>query len=242
MGDISEMRGLVVVGCIVFISIYLIICIPPQFYTASLEQQETGSVNPSQILAWNETYTYNCTGLFGNINIGGWNVRITEWIQGIEIYTYDYWWIFEWNYDWFKWFMDGIEVSKHYNLFDEDRILIEPAQLDKDFNAGKDLKYDLRNSKTQMTVTFAFNTSAYSLPSDAYTAHDAFLIFNIDFNDRNTSINAISLIGMIFMASLPGVHPILNYLIAVPLWICSLYLAFIFVLRIIGAVFGGGGA
>jgi len=50
------------------------------------------------------------------------------------------------------------------------------------------------------------------------------------------------MIGMLFTASLPDVDPSLNYIIAIPLWICCSYLIFIFVLRIIGAVFGGGGA
>jgi len=193
-------------------------------------------------LSWNETYTHNLTGQWKNFVIGGWNVRVFEWQNAIEIYTYDYWWRIEWNHDWFAWYKNGKEVSEKFYMYDEEGIWIKLLQIDKDFNKSKKLQYDLRNSRTKMIVTFAFNTTAYALPSMAYNAHDAFLIFNIKFDDRNTSVNALNMIGMLFTASLPGVNPILNYLIAIPLWICSLYLVFIFVLRIIGAVFGGGGA
>jgi hypothetical protein len=99
-----------------------------------------------------------------------------------------------------------------------------------------------QNSKTKVSVSFAYNTSAYTCFSDAYNAHDCAMLIKYDLNDRNTSINALTLISMLFTAQLPMVDPTINLLLAFPLWACTSYLIFIFVLRIIGAVFGGGGA
>jgi len=243
MGDISEMRGLIVVFCIIAVSITLIALMPTEFYTATAGSPETGSVTPTGIMAWNETYILNITDTFAyTFQIGGWNIRVEKWPEGLHIETYDSWWVFVWNFDGFKWFKDGIEVSQYYDFPAIDRWLIEPSQLDDDFASGKGLAYKIRNSKTEMDVSFAFNETAFDTPSDAYVGNDIRLIFNLDFDDRNTSINALNLIGMLFTASIPNVDPTINLLISFPIWACTGYLVFIFVLRIIGAVFGGGGA
>lgn len=243
MGDISEMRGLIVVFCIIAVSITLIALMPSEFYTATATSPETGSATPTGLMAWNETYVLNITGTFAYyFQVGGYNIRVEKWPQGLNIETYDSWWIFVWNFDIFKWFKNGVEVSTYYHMPIGDKWLLEPSQMDSDFASGEGLNYEIKNSKTQLRVNLAFNTTLFTNPSDAYTGNAMGLIFNIDFDDRNTSINALNLIGMLFTASIPNVDPTINLLISFPIWACTGYLVFIFVLRIIGAVFGGGGA
>lgn len=47
------------------------------------------------------------------------------------------------------------------------------------------------------------------------------------------------LIGMLFSASLPGIHPLLNYLITIPFWIGVAFMVFTIVSRMIPFISGG---
>ncbi len=64
----------------------------------------------------------------------------------------------------------------------------------------------------------------------------------IEFDQVNTSANAWSIMSQILVFDLPEVNSIINILISVPIWIGIAYLSFIIILRVVGAIFGGGGA
>jgi hypothetical protein len=247
MGDISEMRGLIVVFTVIAVSITLINFIPSQFYTGETNDDvSTQKIKPSDVVSWNSTYILNMTSdeYYSDLGIAGWHVNVEKTLasrgyQAIGIETFDAWWFFHWNFAVFSWYKDGVIVSKwspaggFYGIF--------IAQLDSDYATGKGLNYVIKNDAgCQWDIALSFNTTLYDSPSEAWD--DMLLIFKLDFADRNTSINALNLISMLFTAQLPNVDPIVCLLIAFPLWACIGYMCFIFVLRIVGAVFGGGGA
>lgn len=116
------------------------------------------------------------------------------------------------------------------------------------------IQYILKCSRTSFSVQFNYNITAFTAPSQAYqnltrsgshTSSDGYLgiIIGVDFSERNTQLNAWNLItGFLFFQLIPDLPYTLSLLIEAPIWVCEAYLLFIFVLRIIGAVFGGGGA
>lgn len=247
MGDISEMRGLIVVVTLIGVTVALLVAMPPEFYAASMANAATSSVSPEDILAWNQTLNINFTG-FGaydfTLNGYNWELIATDEpgkdLDFIALSTYEQWWIFKYNWDDCKWYdSQGTDISWsfYFPTYGMHQILGVKVI---DLHEGEILK--AQNSKTKLSVSFAYNTSAFPSFSDAYNAHKCAMVIQFDLNDRNTSINALTLISMLFTAQLPMVDPTINLLLAFPLWACTGYLVFIFVLRVIGAVFGGGGA
>lgn len=243
MGDISEMRGLIVVFCIIAVSITLIALMPTEFYTATATSPEVGSGNPLDLIAWNSSLVVNFTGADPiDFTLNGYNFELDPTFDpytlqdGIILATYDGWWIFVWNYEAMQWYVNDVEVS-YTPTYAHTRISIYAVD-----EYPIDTVYTCKNSRTMVRATFVYNTTEYTKFSDAYKANDASIVFNMDWEDRNTSFNALSLIAMLFTASLPNVDPTINLLITFPIWACIGYLIFIFVLRMVGAIFGGGGA
>lgn len=250
MGDISEMRGLIVVFCVIAVSITLILLIPSEYYTASLSNAQVGDAAPTDVISWNNTYTINMTDPTTDLfQIGGYNVEVASVIligippgvdpTAIRMDTYSNWWVFFWDWDYFRWIdPDGLDVS--YTNHALGYPVIQISTLD---NYANPVQFTAQNGKTKLTVSFSYNSTAYTSFQDAWTSSGyIYMVFNIDWDDRMTSISALSLIGMLFTASLPSVDPVINLLISFALWACTAYLVFIFALRIVGAVFGGGGA
>jgi hypothetical protein len=251
MGDISEMRAVIVILAFVVFTVTLVglmVSESPLMFSGmtsgnSAINNNGGATSPTTLLAWNSTYVLNITDSSDasyHFVIQGWNVAVftvDSWgHKEIDMATYSTWWIFEWDWDDFVWYKDNVQVS---NLND---IWFSMFVLDTHYSQNKTLDYVAQNSKTRMTVTFVFNQTAYTKPSDAYSAGGLSMVFQQDFNDRNTSINALSFIAGIFTFSLPGLPFIPNLILWIMIFPALMYLSFIFVLRVIGAVFGGGGA
>jgi hypothetical protein len=262
MGDISEMRAIVVVFSFVAVGIFLISLMvsesPGLFIgpTQIGEQAGPNSVSiPTDLLSWNSSLTVNLTGPAGeySFTLAGWNYRIdafTLMYNRIAMSTYATWWIFQWDFDYFKWYKDGVLVSypgtyypPYYQTQTYPGDFVFPIQqLDTDFYNNETLSYEAKNGKTATTVFFSYNSTTYSIPSLAYEAGALSLTFLVDFDDRNTSINVLNFIGAIFSFSMPGIDSRLLFILMLPIIAATAYLVFIFVLRIAGAIFGGGGA
>ena len=247
-GNLAELRPLVFIVSFVGLSVLLIGWMvtetPTLFLGADSGSSSTGtsSQNPSELMAWNETYTLNITDTFGyTFKVGGWNVRFEKWTSTHSFYmeTYDAWWIFNWNFDPFRWFKDGLDVTHVYSGQPNPERL-DVSQLDSDFAKGKGLGYDAKNSRTQFSVSFAFNTTKYAKPSDAYDGNEMYLMFNVGYDERNTNINLLGFISGLFTFSLPGLPVQVNLIIWLMIFPSLAYLVFIIVLKIIGSVFGGG--
>lgn len=252
-GNLAELRPLIFicafVGMAVLLVGWMVTESPTLFLGADPGSSSTaeGSTSPLSLMAWNETYILNLTNNMPppfQFEIGGWKVIAQKYAApGLSIETYDSWWIFIWNLDPFRWYKDGVEVSiSGHTIAYGDMFFIQPSQLDSDFTTegASGLKYAIKNTRTQMDVFFVFNITTYAKPSDAYSANDITLIFNIDFNNRHTSINALGFVSGLFTFSIPGVPIYINAIIWLMLFPPLAYLVFIIVLKIIGAIFGGG--
>lgn len=238
MGDISEMRGLLVVASVIIITVAMIIIIPTSIIQSNITNSASaGVVNPINVLAWNTTYTVNLTYPdVQEFSLNGFNYELYtlefESEPQIILGTFAEWGPFKWDSESFDWYYSGNLVS-HNNGFMQSSVIDEydtPAA------------FTLTNSKTSIEIATAYDSGSYASFQAALEADDAFLVFQTDWDERDSSLNAFQLLGMIYTASLPGLDPLTNYFITIPLWIATIYLAFIFVLRLIGAVFGGGGA
>jgi hypothetical protein len=249
MGDISEMRGLIVIFVVIAVSITLILAIPSDFYTPTLTNPQIGgNVSPADLLAWNTTMTLNLTSGFDEdftLNGFNWKMQHSESDNVVWLYTRAEWWIFTWDHDFCRWYdSQGIDRTVGGTVYPPPLIpeSISVDTIDQLCSVDGTATLTAQNSKTKITLTLTYNASAYVKFSDALDAGEAYASFNSDWDDRMTSINALSLIGMLFTATLPNIDPTLNLIIAFGMWACTGYLVFIFALRVVGAVFGGGGA
>jgi len=244
MGDISEIRGLVVIFSFIAVFVIIIGLIPSQFLIADYEGRTIDVPDYFEAIdllfyidTWNQTLD-DSGSLQGGYYIytfvfGGHNLRLLDRVNPqLWMQHYWYWLFFPTGHHYMKW-LNTKGVSRGTDL--------TPSELDSDYTEGN-IRYRVKCSHFQMDAFFGFNETTYSSPSDAWDNNELALLLAIEFDEATTSINAWSLISMLLFFQLPDVHWIINALIAIPLWIAIAYLAFIMILRTIGAVFGGGGA
>lgn len=243
----SEMRGVIVIFTVISCVVALVLIMPTQFFNTD-EADYNYIANPDslEILAWNNTYILNATDFDAyNFELNGYNWYVLTLDTQIYSSTYANWWVFYWDYDHFAYYYNDQDISQYsydgtpnLNLTALDALVAGTAD-----NETISLKF--KNSKTQAIVSLSYNSSLYTGYDDALDDGGLIMVFSIDFNDRATSLNAFTLVGLILTASLPDVDPVLTGIFAFIGWglvAGAVYMVFIFALRIVGAVFGGGGA
>lgn len=245
MGDISELRGLIVAGTFITIAVLLISFIPSEFYVSSEDTKQITAptyFEAIDIQNFADTHNFtltNYTDNTGYVDLGGWRFRQT-WAFGgsaptriMEIARFDSFWIFTWFVEWGSFYREGFEIGRTLGV----------ARLDSDYASDGlgGLEYVNKfGETTQFFVFFAFNETTYSTPQDAWEQSELYEFWGMNFDQANTGYSAWDLIAMLLFFNLPTVHVFLNALLAVPLWIAIVYLSYILILRAIGAVFGGG--
>lgn len=114
--------------------------------------------------------------------------------------------------------------------------------LDTDFNSKQAYsKYFCKGEnepKVGCTIFFSFNTSDYDLPSEAWSNGELYFLQGIGFDQIGTSTNAWNIISSILFFQMPDVHPIINAIVAIPLWVCIAYLVYVLILKAIPFVGG----
>lgn len=100
-------------------------------------------------------------------------------------------------------------------------------------------KFTVSCEHTQMTVFFSYNTTEYSSIRSAFENKALYVTCGMELDDTNTGFNAWDLLSMILFFQLPNVHPLINFIIAIPLYACIAYLIFIFVTKVIPLIGGG---
>lgn len=191
-----------------------------------------------------ETKVINATGDYQAIEFkfGGWEMVFYEWTvkPGFSIRTEARWFIFHWDFDYFHWYdPKGIDRSEPMVPGGETIVLTYQALDDAYLTYGKDgLKWTLKNTKTQIVVFVGFNETKYSKPSEAIHHHELSLLLAINFDKVNTTFNAWNLIGAILFFQMPDVHPAINAIIAIPLWVLIAWLIYILILKAIPFVGG----
>jgi len=185
---------------------------------------------------------------------GGWNIRVEDYgasKSGLQppysdwlyIRTQSEWWIFRWNFKYFHWYdKEGIERSKdnpYINPTETYHVIYYQAFDEAYQKWGKDgLRWQLKNDYTQLIVYVGWNFTKYAKPSDAFKGGEISFLLCINFDKMNTSFNAWNLISSILFFQMPKVHPFLNAIIAIPVWICIAWLIYILIVKIIPFVGG----
>jgi len=204
------------------------------------------ATNPLSLMAWNTTYVANLTDPSAEYTfvLSGWNIRVKATsivltTGQISMQTYASWWVFEWDKDVFKWYKDGVLKSQINILISYDEFLSMDT-LDADYVENTTISYTAKNSHTSMIVAFTFNFTDYATPSEAYADGALSMVFDVEFSERNTSLNILGFISQLFTFSLPGTPWAVNTLLWLMIFPATFYLCFIVVLKVIGAIFGGG--
>jgi len=246
LGDISEFRGLIVIGTFLAVSLLLMGWIPYEFWVAG-EQGRT--IEPpeyfesSNLIQWNTTYIMNVTHSYfetwGKEEFGQY-MRFHAWKPAIGDYRisnqhYSKWWIFAYGYHLMNWInSEGVNRGE----------LLYADEIDEDWNTQTNLaSYKVECSHFYCMADIAYNTTLYDNVHDALDADDLKVLWGIEWDQMGTSYDAWSLISsVLFFRPISGIPSYVSALIAIPIWIASAYIAYILILRAIGAVFGGGGA
>jgi hypothetical protein len=258
MGAMAELRPIIVIGSFMAIVVTLISIMPSGFFGSNATTVTPTNENFYSLLGTNDTLEYNLTGSshdFGNKDFGGWHIDLQEvnvagepelWLQ-----VADAWYSYFYNREDFIWYdvqNTRKSTTMYFTPFDAypaDHELMRITVINTDYLSGNvsGLIYYARCSRTTMKTMFYFDTTLYVNVTDAYSNAKLRMVVGIDFNERNTQINAWSIIGAFLTFQLiPNCELTLALLIEIPLWFAELYVVFIMVLRIRGAVFGGGGA
>jgi len=154
----------------------------------------------------------------------------------------DQWWVFKWNYRDGRWYdsTKGLNVDLYGQIaYDDKHYYINKEILDQYYDPDKKLSgFLVKWDDTQLEVYFAFNTTKYSKPSEAWDHDELYALIGINFDQRNTTFNAWNLIGALLFFKLPNVHPVINMLIAIPIWVMIAWLIYILILKAIPFVGG----
>ena len=252
-------ENITLVTVVTFLSIFFILVASmPSGLTATPQQGKTVSV-PSYFEAvdiqnFAQKYAVNLTDPLSesyDFVFGGWNMKIWDDAQekAIWVYTYAAWSVFRWDFDYFHWYdFQGIERSVTgwqtaaltqvtyitYNALDDAYIRWVSQN-----NVTRDAcKWTLKNDHTEMVAYVGFNSSRYSKPSEALFGGELSILFCMNFDKVNTTFNAWNLVGAILFFQTPNVHPVINAIIAIPIWIMIAWLIYILILKAIPFVGG----
>lgn len=257
MGDISEMRGLVTVISFIGVLVFMIAIIPPDFLIAEYEGR---TVTPPEffesidIQSFKETWS----GILDDNNTKEGSPVYGYWSKDIDIGDRDFDVIYSeanlthhrlyFRHYWYEWIIfkqweemvwyntEGIRRTDPPN----DWMYSTSITLDME---GESAEYKVEHpNRFFVKVWVGYNTTTYSSVEDAWNNYALYLFVGINFDQAGSGYNAWDLIAMLVFFQLPDLHWIVKALISIPLWVCVGYLAFIFILRAIGAIFGGGGA
>jgi hypothetical protein len=244
MGDISELRGLIIIGTFLAVTLLLIGWMPSEFWVAG-EQGRTIEVpdyfESSELILWNETYTMNITypyfyDAWGKEQFGH-HMTFYAYPEHYMKNDHDFklWGFFTYGSHAQEWInTQGINRGKYLWV----------DKIEEDWDSDKNLaSYKLQCKHFYMRADISYNTTEYENIIEAWDASDLHILFGIEWDQMGTSYDAWSLItSVLFWRSIAGIPLWIMQLISIPIWIASAYIAYILVLRAIGAVFGGGGA
>lgn len=241
MGDIAELRGLITV--IAFFSCFVILvgAIPPEFLYASPDYRQ---VEPPEyfeaidITAYAQTYNDTVpppdpVPPYDSVDwsLGGYDwslICVDSSPDFIQIGKREYWWIFQIGVTWFH-FRNSEGIDRGEQL--------TSAELDSDYDEESETtKYSCSSpiwQNVQFDLYFGFNTTTYEAPSEALSGNELYFLQGMGIEAISTTINAWNLIGMLLFFQMPEVHPILNALIAIPIWVCIGYLIYVLILKAI---------
>jgi len=248
MGDISEIRGLIVVGTFISILVLLMMWVPAEFFFISDQRR----VIPTEFegidivrfaVTWNASldgshpsispYTYH----FFDAKVAGHDLRFHYALQNRTFNSDSVFSVHHIIY-WAGIITDTVPCEFFHRGVPKGTAL-NKAELDGAYEVG-DLTFTFQSETFTMEIFFGFNETIYDKPSVALNDYAMKIMIGVEWDQVATGMSAWDLVAMILFFKLPDIHWIVNAIIAVPIWIAIGYLSFILILRAIGAIFGGG--
>jgi len=256
MGDISEMRGLIVCGTFLGVFVLLLMWMPPELFTAGNYRQ----VVVEDVFEGVDVFAFADTDSWCLNETGGWEYPLdnTMYVRNVDdgdgyIGGHDVLFFYRdanetpletWTHHLYGGFL--ITLVHDMNYYDTNGIdqgqQLTVAEIEANSDDNVTSKFYLKCSHFTMVQIYGYNGTTFNSFTHAWNNWGLYSFWGVDFEHVSTSYNAFDLVGKLLFWQLPSVNVYINALISIPMWICIEYLLFIFILRVIGAVFGGGGA
>ena len=258
MGDISELRGLIVIVTFLGVSFLLISLMPSEIYSA----EETRTVETPEFEGI-DVISFVDTANTAMNETGGWTYPLdTSWYI-VEIDDGDG----EGKKDlggrdldmWYKKANETEHKIKHEHLYgvfiftfshfmdhyDKSGInkgkTLDVSDLEANRNPdNKTSMFRIKCNHFEATAIYNFNSTKWANFTDAWDHNELYVFHGIDFDQTSTGYNAFYLISRLLFFQMPEMNVVLNMIIAIPVWIAIGYIVVILIYRTIGAVFGGG--
>lgn len=251
MGDMSEYKGLITVVSFLGVFVLLLGLFPYDLLVASDSNRAVDV--PSELIEVMSIYSFaetktvylNNSGtpwwldptnwLYWDIDIGSWDIDLYYTKPNQTVYTKTMNLVHVW-YDWWI-----FPADDHLEFFSSSGESLGEGLTVLEIGTENPQTFRATCSHTTYTVGMGYNDTTYSNYSDAWDHGGVAVFCGVNFDQVNTSYNAMNLISTLLFFSMPAETPlIIKLIISIPIWACVAYLMFIFVLRTIGAIFGGG--
>lgn len=258
MGDISELRGLIVVVTFLGVTGLLIAWMPSQLYAGGEYHEvyvpevfegmdiynfvDTANTPMNETQGWTyplDTSWYICEpddDGEGDPEIGGRNVNM--WYKkanesGLAVKHEHLYGAFIFTFSHFM---------KHYDRNGIDRgTHLEVAEIQDNSEDNQTSRFKVQCRHFHMTAIFNFNYTKWGNFTNAWNHNELYVFHGIDFDQSSTGYNAWDLIAKLLFFQMPaGIPFYINAILAIPIWVATAYIVVILVYRTIGAVFGGG--
>ncbi|MEM3629099.1 MAG: hypothetical protein QXE06_06985 [Candidatus Bathyarchaeia archaeon] len=254
MVEISTEQSMLVT-VVTFLGIFFILgsIVPPGFMATVAEPRKVKVPEYFESVDLNRYSAYEVINLTWSMNwydfdLGGWKFQIywTSPMWGapdcILFRRKDSWWIFSWFVEEGKWYNpQGVKVSRVRSVLYTEIMLdfecITGDTLNENYQ-GDLIEFKIVFSVTEFTAHFAFNTTKYASPKEAWENNELYCLIGMTFDKQNTTLSAWNLVGALLFFKMPDVHPVLNAIIAIPIWIAIAYLIYILILKAIPFVGG----
>lgn len=248
----SELRGLVSVVSFLGVVVILMSTIPTEFlidhedyYTVTVPEYFEPMEIYNFVSSWtgtvdNETYsnTWLGTSYFvqdlddGGGDFGGWELEFwSDYDDDTLFFLHvETWFIFSFRHP-LEWLRED-----QYSLGD----YISATELNATYQTYDRLEFVSSCEHFQVFAFFDFNQTTYDDPLDAWEQDELYIFVGMQYDQTDTTYSAWEIIAMLLTFKLPNIQPLINMIIAIPIWISIAYLIFILILRAIGGIFGGG--
>lgn len=254
MGDISELRGLVFCVSFLGLLVLLYLWMPAQLFTS----EEYRDVEVPDIFEGIDVYSFADTDTFTMNETGGFDPPLESSYYVYELDDGDGYFG---GHDIDFWYKDANE-SDHFvknqhlysvfliilvhdmNFYDHNGVnlgtLLNVSDIEDNSLDNYTSRFNVKCEHLSYTAIFAYNATLYGNFTHAWDYHGLNVFCGISFDQVSTSYNAFDLIGKLLFWQLPEVETHVNAIISLPIWASICYLVYIFILRTIGAIFGGG--
>jgi len=254
MGDISELRGLVVVLTALGTFALLVSWMPSELFVAT----EGRTISPPDIFETVDVFSYAETKTIRMNETGGVDFANYYWVQDCDLGNRDLDFFYKdanesnldlWvDHSWLEWLIIPVgERLRWVNSEGIDRgttLTVGEMALDQEAN-NSTVNYRLVSDRWnfQYFASFAFNHTlygGYQYPWEAsWNFHGLYFFMAVNFDQVNTSFNAFHLIALLLFFQLPDVNVYVNALIAIPLWVNIAYLVYVLIIKVIPFIAGG---